>query len=97
MENGLINNNKTSGRTKKARINEQIEAKEVRLIGADGAQVGIVAIEDALAAARKAALDLVEIASDSTPIVCKVMNYGKHLFDIKKPKQPPRKNKNSNN
>ncbi|MEO0442687.1 MAG: translation initiation factor IF-3 [Pseudomonadota bacterium] len=84
-------NNKTGGRAKKARINDQIEASEVRLIGADGQQVGIVTLADALENAQKANLDLVEIAPDSTPIVCKVMDYGKHLFDLKKTKAAARK------
>lgn len=61
------------------------------MIGADGQQVGIVPIEDALKAAQAASLDLVEIAPDSEPIVCKVMDYGKHLFDIKKTRAASRK------
>ncbi|MGH1440786.1 MAG: translation initiation factor IF-3 [Cellvibrionaceae bacterium] len=84
-------NNKTGSRAKKARINDQIEAKEVRLVGADGEQVGIVPLDEALGIAQKASLDLVEIAPDSAPIVCKVMDYGKHLFDIKKTKAAARK------
>jgi len=56
----------------------------VRLIAADGAQVGIVAIEEALQAAQQASLDLVEISPDAQPPVCKIMDYGKHVFDIKK-------------
>ncbi len=79
------------GRSKKALINDQIEAKEVRLIGADGEQVGIVSLEEALSVAQAAGLDLVEIAPESDPIVCKVMDYGKHLFDIKKTKAASRK------
>lgn len=56
----------------------------MRLIAADGAQVGIVAIEEALQAAQQASLDLVEISPDAQPPVCKIMDYGKHVFDIKK-------------
>jgi len=56
----------------------------VRLIAADGAQVGIVTIEQALQAAQQASLDLVEISPDAEPPVCKIMDYGKHVFDIKK-------------
>ncbi len=63
----------------------------MRLIGADGEQVGIVSLDDALGNAQKAGLDLVEIAPDSSPIVCKVMDYGKHLFDLKKTKAAARK------
>ncbi|HEY7884444.1 MAG TPA: translation initiation factor IF-3 [Cellvibrionaceae bacterium] len=79
------------GSSKKARINDQIEADEVRLIGADGEQVGIVSLAEALKIAQEATLDLVEIASDSKPIVCKVMDYGKHLFEIKKTKAAAKK------
>lgn len=64
-------------------INENIRARECRLIGADGEQVGVVSLNEALRAAEEAGLDLVQI-SDSDPIVCKVMDYGKHLYDQKK-------------
>ena len=77
--------------SKRAIINEAIEAKELRLIGADGEQVGVVTREVALTAAREASLDLVLIAGDSDPIVWKIMDYGKHLFDIKKKKAASKK------
>ena len=63
----------------------------MRLIGADGEQVGIVTIEEALSAAQAATLDLVAIAGDSEPIVCKIMDYGKHVFEAKKSKAAARK------
>ena len=63
----------------------------MRLIGADGEQVGLVDLANALAIAREASLDLVEIAPDADPIVCKVMDYGKHLFEIKKTKAASKK------
>jgi translation initiation factor IF-3 len=72
-------------------INDQIQAKAVRLIDADGQQVGIVSIDEALAAAKAASLDLVAIAVEVEPIVCKVMDYGKHLFEIKKSKAAAKK------
>ena len=72
------------GRGKRAALNEDIEASQVRLIGADGSQVGITSITEALAAAKKAGLDLVEISPDANPPVCKIMDYGKKLFDEKK-------------
>lgn len=72
-------------------INENIRATEVRLIGADGDQIGVVSIEEALEAAQEAGLDLVQIA-DSDPIVCKVMDYGKHIFEQKKAKAAQKKN-----
>ena len=61
------------------------------MIGADGQQAGIVTLEEALAAAQEAGLDLVQMAGESEPVVCKVMDYGKHLFDIKKNKAAQRK------
>lgn len=64
-------------------INENIRARELRLIGADGQQVGIVTIEQALELAQEAELDLVQI-SESDPIVCKIMDYGKHQYELKK-------------
>ena len=65
-------------------MNEDIESSEVRLIGSDGSQVGVVSIEEALETAQQDGLDLVEIVPDAEPPVCKVMDYGKHIFDIKK-------------
>jgi translation initiation factor IF-3 len=62
------------------RINEQITAPEVRLIGADGEQVGIVAVAQALQAAEEAGLDLVEIAPLAQPPVCRVMDFGKFKY-----------------
>ncbi len=79
------------GKDKRAPINDEITASQVRLVGADGQQIGIVPIAQALAEAEKASLDLVQIAGDSDPIVCKIMDYGKHLFDIKKRKAAAKK------
>ena len=63
----------------------------MRLIGATGEQVGIVSIADALKAAQEAKLDLVEIAPDADPVVCKILDYGKHIFEAKKDKAAARK------
>ena len=63
----------------------------MRLIGADGGQVGVVSISEALRAAEDAKLDLVEIAPDAQPIVCKIMDYGKHVFETKKEKAAAKK------
>ena len=78
------------GRTPKAPINENIDATEVRLIDAEGNQVGVVSIEDALKMAEEATLDLVQV-TDSDPIVCKIMDYGKKVFDEKKAKAAAKK------
>jgi translation initiation factor IF-3 len=70
--------------TKKDRINEDITAPEVRLTGADGEQLGIVPIAEAMRIAADAGFDLVEISATAKPPVCKVMNYGKFLFEKSK-------------
>jgi translation initiation factor IF-3 len=54
------------------------------LVASDGSQVGVVPLTEALEAAQKETLDLVEISPDAQPPVCKIMDYGKHVFDIKK-------------
>lgn len=73
-------------------INENLlkVAKQCRLIGPDGTQIGIVPVNDALEAAQEAGLDLVKI-SEADPIVCKVMDYGKHLYEMKKQKNEAKK------
>ena len=86
-----IKRDNSKGNSKKARINDQISVSEVRLIRADGEQVGVVSIESALEEARKAQLDLVEMSADAKPPVCKLMDYGKHLFDLKKQKAAAKK------
>ncbi len=72
-------------------MNGDIRAREVRLIGVDGNQVGIVPIAAALAAAEEAGVDLVQIA-DSDPVVCKVMNYNKFIYEAKKQQAAAKKN-----
>ena len=62
-----------------------IKSNEVMLIDNNGKKKGIVSIEDALEAANKASLDLVQVSpSNSNPVVCKLLDYGKHLFDKKR-------------
>ncbi|MFM1895905.1 MAG: hypothetical protein RLZZ385_979 [Pseudomonadota bacterium] len=77
--------------SKKPVINEHIDSPQVRLVGADGEQIGVVTIEEARAAAAEAKLDLVMIAPDAEPPVCKIMDYGKHIFDLKKQKAASKK------
>lgn len=92
METCTINNrNSAKGQSKKLPINEQIEASQVRLIDEDGTQLGIVPIDEALSAARAKTLDLVAMAADADPVVCKIMDYGKHLFEAKKAKAAAKK------
>lgn len=66
------------------RVNEEIDAPQVRLIGEDGEQLGIVPLAKALAVAEEAGLDLVEIAPMANPPVCKVMDYGKYRYQEQK-------------
>ncbi|HIC76619.1 MAG TPA: translation initiation factor IF-3 [Candidatus Dadabacteria bacterium] len=66
------------------RINGSIRAAEVRVIGLEGAQIGILPIKDALQIAQENATDLVEISPDAIPPVCKIMDYGKYMYDQKK-------------
>lgn len=73
-------------------INEEIRDKEVRLIGPDGAQLGVVSSKEALSMADEHNLDLVKIAPQAKPPVCKIMDYGKHKFEIAKREKEARKN-----
>ena len=74
------------------RINERIRVPEVRLVGPGGEQVGIVRIEDALRLAMEADLDLVEVAPEAKPPVCKVMDYGKFKYESAVKAREARKN-----
>lgn len=73
------------------RINQQIKAPEVRLIAPDGTQVGIVTLKEALEYAAEANLDLVEVAPQATPPVCRVMDYGKYKYQQAKKQQEARR------
>ena len=73
-------------------INEEIRDKEVRLIDSDGSMIGITPIKDAQKLAANKNLDLVKIAPQATPPVCKIMDYGKHLFEQAKREKEARKN-----
>jgi len=66
------------------RINKEIRAEKVRLIGKDGSQIGITHIDQALMQAEQAGLDLVEISPNATPPVCKIIDYGKFCYQITK-------------
>lgn len=72
-------------------INEQIRARQVRLIAEDGEQVGVVSIQDALARADEAGLDLVEISPNAEPPVCKILDYGKYKYEQQKKAAEARK------
>lgn len=73
------------------RRNDQIRVREVRLIGADGEQLGIVERNQALQMARDAGLDLVEVAATAEPPVCRIMDYGRYKYEAQKKKQEAKK------
>ncbi|MFZ9226111.1 MAG: translation initiation factor IF-3 [Actinobacteria bacterium] len=78
--------------TTEPRINDRIRVPEVRLIGAGGEQVGVVAIDIALRLAEEAGYDLVEIAPDAQPPVCKIMDFGKYKYEIAQKAREARQN-----
>lgn len=73
-------------------INEEIRAKEVRVISGEGEQLGIMSLNEALNAAAARNLDLVEISPNANPVVCKIMDYGKYKFNLAKKEKEARKN-----
>ena len=77
---------------KEHQINTEIRDKEVRLIGENGEQLGIVSSREAIAVAEESGLDLVKISPNANPPVCKVMNYGKYLFELNKKAKEAKKN-----
>lgn len=75
-------------------INEQIRDKEVRLIGEDGEQLGIMSVKDAMKLAKDANLDLVKIAPTAKPPVCKIIDFGKYRYELaRKEKEAKKKQK----
>ncbi|HAR56244.1 MULTISPECIES: translation initiation factor IF-3 [Idiomarina] len=75
----------------KNRINDEIRVNEVRLIGTEGEQIGIVSINEALEAAEDAGVDLVEMSPNAEPPVCRLMDYGKFLYEKSKDQKEQKK------
>lgn len=73
-----------SSREPEVRINQRIRAREVRLIGEDGQQLGVVPIKEALAMSEERGIDLVEVAANANPPVCRMMDFGKYKYELKK-------------
>jgi translation initiation factor IF-3 len=73
--------------TKRVRRNEEIDAPKVRVIGADGEQAGVMSLSAALQIARDVELDLVEVSPTADPPVCRVMDFGKYIFELNKKAQ----------
>ena len=78
--------------SKDIQINEEIRDKEIRVIDSDGSQLGVMSAKDALKLADEKELDLVKIAPQATPPVCKIMDYGKYVFEQSKREKEARKN-----
>jgi translation initiation factor IF-3 len=88
----VINISKNSTKSSSLpRSNLEITAQTVRLVGEDGAMLGIVSIREAQAMAKAKSLDLVEISPNNDPPVCKIMDFGKYKYEIKKKAQESRK------
>ena len=77
--------------TRGPRKNQQINASPVRLVDSDGTMVGVKSIQEAVALAKTRGLDLVEIAPQAKPPVCKVLDYSKHLYELEKKQREARK------
>jgi translation initiation factor IF-3 len=77
------------------RINERIRAREIRVINEEGGQLGIMPPYEALKLARSQGLDLVEVAPTANPPVCRIINYGKYLYQLSKRQHEARKNQKS--
>ena len=93
MEGYIITETTQASPTREGpRANGEITAKEVRLIGADGENVGVVSIREALRLADDADLDLIEISPNATPPVCKILDLGKYRYELQKKKAEARKN-----
>lgn len=80
-----------STKTDELRINSNITAKEVRVVSDEGGQVGLLTIEEALKKAEELGVDLVEISPDATPPVCKLIDYGKFLYQKEKKQKEAKK------
>lgn len=76
--------NRQSGPSTIVRRNERIRAREVRLIGADGKQVGVITRDEALSMAREVGLDLVEVSPNAVPPVCRILDFGKYMYEQSK-------------
>lgn len=77
--------------SKEARINEQIRVREIRLVGANGEQLGVISTQEAMEMAAEQQLDLVEVAPTARPPVCKLMNYGKYRYEQQKREKEAKK------
>jgi len=91
MPDGIYELKESNISSSQFRINNSIRVPQVRLIDADGENVGVVSTEDALRMAQEADLDLVEVAPNAEPPVCRVMDFGKFLYERTKKEREARK------
>ncbi|WP_255411023.1 translation initiation factor IF-3 [Leptotrichia sp. OH3620_COT-345] len=86
---------KGTNKSDEPRMNERIRAREIRVIGEDGEQFGVLSVNEAMVLANEKGLDLVEISPNAAPPVCKIMDYGKFKYEkTKKDKENKKKQKN---
>jgi len=91
VEERTIRGGKKGPAAQKNRINEEITAKEVRLVGFEGEPLGVVSLQEAFDKADAAGVDLVEISPNAEPPVCKVMDFGKFIFEKSKAQKKKKK------
>lgn len=73
------------------RVNNEIEVRSIRLVGADGEMIGVVSLREGLEMASEEGLDLVEVSPNADPPVCKILDYGKYKYEIQKKKNEAKK------
>lgn len=93
----MYKNGRCSTISKELQINEEIREREVRLINLDGEQMGVVPTEKALDMAFSHKMDLVKVAPNAKPPVCKIMDYGKYKYELAKKEKEARKNQKTMN
>jgi translation initiation factor IF-3 len=91
-----LSSRRNTGSTPFTRVNGKIRAREVRVIGDDGVQLGILPLHDALAMARSQGIDLVEIAPNATPPVCRLVDYGKYRYELSKKDKESHRHQHAN-
>jgi len=82
--NGGRGKNRNHNNSNFIRRNDRIRAREIRLIGPSGSQIGIVSRDEGLALAKQAGLDLVEISANARPPVCRILDFGKYMYELSK-------------
>lgn len=82
--NGGRGKNRNNNNSNFIRRNDRIRAREIRLIGPSGSQIGIVSRDEGLALAKQAGLDLVEISANARPPVCRILDFGKYMYELSK-------------